>query len=408
MHSIFNIKIRKGVLFFMAKYKKRPDGRYATSTIVGYTDDGKPKRKTLYGRTIMELDKKVAEFKSLQNKGIIINDEGMTVEQWGKKWLELYKSAKEYNTYTMYQNVLNKHIIPQLGDIRLNALKSHHIQELLNDIIQKGHHRTAEIVKLTIKQIIQQAIINEYIYKDVSLKVSLPQSKKKEKRALTTEEKLLIEKSKLTQKERVFVDLLYYTGARRGEALALTVKDIDFINRKLIINKNLVLKDSQSDIKNSPKTDAGNRLIPLPTKLLSELKEYLANVSSIYLFTKQNGELMTKSSFRRFWDNILDKMNIAAGGDKFSRSETAIRLVSKDITPHIFRHTYATNLYYADIDVKTAQRLLGHSNIQITLEIYTHLNNSNISTASDILNNYFDNQNNCSDSQNIVRHEKSI
>lgn len=392
----------------MAKYKKRPDGRYATSTIVGYDDNGKPKRKTLYGRTIMELDKKVAEFKSLQNKGIIINDEGMTVEQWGKKWLELYKSAKEYNTYTMYQNVLNKHIIPQLGNIRLNALKSHHIQELLNDIIQKGHHRTAEIVKLTIKQMIQQAIINEYIYKDVSLKVSLPQSKKKEKRALTTEEKLLIEKSKLTQKERVFVDLLYYTGVRRGEALALTVKDIDFINRKLTINKNLVLKDSQSDIKNSPKTDAGNRLIPLPTKLLSELKEYLANVSSIYLFTKQNGELMTKSSFRRFWDNILDKMNIAAGGDKFSRSETAIRLVSKDITPHIFRHTYATNLYYAGIDVKTAQRLLGHSNIQITLEIYTHLDNSNISTASDILNNYFDNQNNCSDSQNIVRHEKSI
>lgn len=392
----------------MAKYKKRPDGRYATSTIVGYDDNGKPKRKTLYGRTIMELDKKVAEFKSLQNKGIIINDEGMTVEQWGKKWLELYKSAKEYNTYTMYQNVLNKHIIPQLGDIRLNALKSHHIQELLNDIIQKGHHRTAEIVKLTIKQMIQQAIINEYIYKDVSLKVSLPQSKKKEKRALTTEEKLLIEKSKLTQKERVFVDLLYYTGVRRGEALALTVKDIDFINRKLTINKSLVLKDSQSDIKNSPKTDAGNRLIPLPTKLLSELKEYLANVSSIYLFTKQNGELMTKSSFRRFWDNILDKMNIAAGGDKFSRSETAIRLVSKDITPHIFRHTYATNLYYAGIDVKTAQRLLGHSNIQITLEIYTHLDNSNISTASDILNNYFDNQNNCSDSQNIVRHEKSI
>lgn len=392
----------------MAKYKKRPDGRYATSTIVGYDDNGKPKRKTLYGRTIMELDKKVTEFKSLQNKGIIINDEGMTVEQWGKKWLELYKSAKEYNTYTMYQNALNKHIIPQLGDIRLNALKSHHIQELLNDIIQKGHHRTAEIVKLTIKQMIQQAIINEYIYKDVSLKVSLPQSKKKEKRALTTEEKLLIEKSKLTQKERVFVDLLYYTGVRRGEALALTVKDIDFINRKLTINKNLVLKDSQSDIKNSPKTDAGNRLIPLPTKLLSELKEYLANVSSIYLFTKQNGELMTKSSFRRFWDNILDKMNIAAGGDKFSRSETAIRLVSKDITPHIFRHTYATNLYYAGIDVKTAQRLLGHSNIQITLEIYTHLDNSNISTASDILNNYFDNQNNCSDSQNIVRHEKSI
>lgn len=401
-------KSKKRSVIFMAKYKKRPDGRYATSTIVGYTDDGKPKRKTLYGRTITELDKKVAEFKSLQNKGIIINDEGITVAQWGTKWLKLYKSAKEYNTYAMYLNALNTHIIPALGGIRLSALKSYHIQEMLNNIISVGHHRTAEIVRLTIKQIIQQAIINEYIYKDVSLKVSLPQSEKKEKRALTANEMSLIKQSKLTQRERTFVDLLYYTGVRRGEALALTVKDIDFINRKLIINKNLILKDGESHIKNSPKTNAGNRLIPLPTKLLSELKEYLTNTSSIYLFTKQNGELMTKSSFRRFWDNILDKMNIAAGGDKFSRSETAIRLIPKDITPHIFRHTYATNLYYAGIDVKTAQHLLGHSNIQITLEIYTHLDESNISKASDILNNYFDSQNNCSDSQNIVRHEKSI
>lgn len=212
----------------MAKYKKRPDGRYATSTIVGYTDDGKPKRKTLYGRTIMELDKKVAEFKSLQNKGIIINDEGMTVEQWGIKWLKLYKSAKEYNTYAMYLNALNSHIIPEIGGIRLSALKSHHIQEMLNDIISVGHYRTAEIVRLTIKQIIQQAIINEYIYKDISLKVSLPQSQKKEKRSLSNEEKAILEKTKLTQRERVFVDLLYYTGVRRGEALALTVKDIDF------------------------------------------------------------------------------------------------------------------------------------------------------------------------------------
>ena len=374
----------------MAKYKKRPDGRYATSTIVGYTDDGKPKRKTLYGRTIMELDKKVAEFKSLQNKGIIINDEGMTVEQWGIKWLKLYKSAKEYNTYAMYLNALNSHIIPEIGGIRLSALKSHHIQEMLNDIISVGHYRTAEIVRLTIKQIIQQAIINEYIYKDVSLKVSLPQSQKKEKRSLSNEEKAILEKTKLTQRERVFVDLLYYTGVRRGEALALTVKDIDFKNRRLIINKNLVIKDGESHLKNSPKTNAGNRSIPLPAKLLSELQEYIAHAKNRYLFTMKSGEPMTKSSFRRFWYNILDKMNVAAGGDEFSRSDTAIRLIAKDVTPHIFRHTYATNLYYAGIDVKTAQRLLGHSSIQVTLEIYTHLDAEvSISNTEDKLNSYF-------------------
>ena len=298
----------------MAKYKKRPDGRYATSTIVGYTDDGKPKRKTLYGRTIMELDKKVAEFKSLQNKGIIINDEGMTVEQWGKKWLELYKADKAYNTYLMYQNALNTHIIPNLGNIRLNALKSHHIQELLNSIIRDGHHRTAEIVKITIKQIIQQAIINEYIYKDISLGLTLPNKKKPKKRALTDAEKKLIFKADFNSMERVFIDLLYYTGIRKGEALSLTVGDIDFINKKISISKNLVMQYRSSTIKPSPKTQSGNREIPIPDKLLQSLMNYIHSINSIYLFTTEDGNLLTLSEFRKIWRDVIYKLNLAAGG----------------------------------------------------------------------------------------------
>ena len=152
------------------------------------------KRKTLYGRTIYGTGQKVAEFKSLQNKGIIINDEGMTVEQWGNKVAKTVQISENYNTYAMYLNALNSHIIPEIGGIRLSALKSHHIQEMLNDIIGVGHYRTAEIVRLTIKQIIQQAIINEYIYKDVSLKVSLPQSQRKKKSGHYRTKKAILEK----------------------------------------------------------------------------------------------------------------------------------------------------------------------------------------------------------------------
>lgn len=394
----------------MAKYKKRPDGRYATSTIVGYTDDGKPKRKTLYGRTIMELDKKVAEFKSLQNKGIIINDDGMTVEQWGKKWLELYKADKAYNTYLMYQNALNTHIIPNLGNIRLNALKSHHIQELLNSIIRDGHHRTAEIVKITIKQIIQQAIINEYIYKDISLGLTLPNKKKPKKRALTDAEKKLIFKADFNSMERVFIDLLYYTGIRKGEALSLTVSDIDFINKKISISKNLVMQYRSSTIKPSPKTQAGNREIPIPDKLLQSLMNYIHSINSIYLFTTEDGNLLTLSEFRKIWRDVIYKLNLAAGGTipkqgkrkKEDVGKRPIWLIANDITPHMFRHTYATNLYYAGIDMKTAQTLLGHSNIKITLDIYTHLDNQQMSSSINKLNNFFNKQNNTSDSQNIV------
>lgn len=393
----------------MAKYKKRADGRYATSIIIGCTDDGKPKRKVIYGRTIMELDKKVADFKSLQNKGIIIDDNGMTVQQWADKWLELYKSDKSYNTYSMYKNTIEKHIIPKLGNIRLNSLKKHQIQELLNNIVQDGHQRTAELVKLTMQQLIKQAIIEEYVYKDVSVGLSLPKHKKPVKRALTDAEKVLVQQADLDIRERAFIDLLYYTGVRRGEALALMVSDIDFVNKKISISKNLVMKNNASEIKPSPKTFAGNRDIPIPDRLIETLKTYIGTISSIYLFTKQDGNLMTHSAFRRFWDNIIDKLNIAAGGQKFKRSDlqgnniTAVQLIAKDITPHMFRHTYATNLYYAGIDVKSAQYLLGHSSIQLTMDIYTHLDNNKILSAGDKLNSFFDSQNNSSDSQNIVK-----
>lgn len=243
----------------MPKYKKRADGRYSTSVIVGYTDDGKQRRKTIYGRTQRELEDKKAEFKSLQNKGIIIDDKGLTVGQWALKWLELYKSDKAYNTYLMYERAVNNYIIPHLGMVRLNALKKHQIQEVLNKIVQDGHIRTAEHVRLTIRQIIKQAIIEEYIYKDVTIGLSLPSAPEPQKRVLTGAEKKLIEIADLSPKERAFVDLLYYTGVRRGEALSLMVSDIDFINNKITISKNLVMKDDGSEIKQSPKSKSGNR-----------------------------------------------------------------------------------------------------------------------------------------------------
>lgn len=380
----------------MAKYKKRPDGRYATSAIIGYDENGKPKRKVIYGRTIMELDKKVADFKSLQNKGIVIDDKGMTVQQWSEKWLELYKADKAYNTYMMYKRTVDNHITPNLGNIRLSALKKHQIQELLNNIVQSGHQRTAELVKLTLHQIIQQAIIEEYIYKDVTIGLSLPKKQKSEKRTLTDAEKALIQNADLNPKERAFIDLLYYTGVRRGEALALMVSDIDFVNKKVKINKNLVIKDSGSEIKHSPKTNAGYREIPIPNKLLISLQKYIAETNSVYLFTQStNSELMTKSSLRQFWNNILNKLNIAAGGNQYKTShkpkdgKSQIQLIASDITPHMFRHTYATNLYYAGIDIKTAQTLLGHSSIQMTLDIYTHLDDNKVHEAGTKLNEYF-------------------
>ena len=98
----------------------------------------------------------------------------------------------------------------------------------------------------------------------------------------------------------------------------------------------------------------------------------------------RNGEYMTKSSFVKFWKSIMKKIDEAAAK---SGCEGEI-----NFTPHICRHTYATDLYYSDIDVKTAQYLLGHSSLNVTLEIYTHLDKSKVGVEIEKFNEYLSNQ----------------
>lgn len=342
----------------MAKYKKRADGRYATSIQVGHRSDGKPKLKTLYGKTIRELENKVAEFKSLQNKGIVVDDKSLTLGEWAKKWLELYKKNKSYNTYEMYRNAVGTHIIPTIGNMRLGSLKKHMLQELLNKLVEDGKERTAEVVRLTLNQIIASAIDEQYIYVDITRGLTLPKKTKKEKRALTDDELIALKDANLTAKERAFAGLMIYAGLRRGEALALTLSDIDLQNRIIHVNKTVIFKKNTPEIKNTPKSDSGVRDVPIPDELYLILKTYLMEcVGAKYIFTmERTGELISMSSLRKLWGRIITKANL-----------------STDVTPHICRHTYATKLFYGGVDAKTAQKLLGHANISMTLDIYTHL-----------------------------------
>ncbi len=113
-------------------------------------------------------------------------------------------------------------------------------------------------------------------------------------------------------------------------------------------------------------TDADMRDVPLLDCLVN-LFEHKA--SDELIFPNDKGELIRNGNFTRLWDKY--------------RSETNLK-----ITPHQLRHAYATILYDAGIDIKTAQYLLGHANIQTTMDIYTHLSQSRQDTAADILNSF--------------------
>lgn len=378
----------------MSKYKKRADGRYCKQIFVGYKPDGKRKMKTIYGRTIKEVEQKEREIRDSIENGIDLGKSDMTLKEWGLQWLEVYKNNVSNATRLMYESSLNNYIIPNLGNIPLSKIKPVQIQKTINEILNSGHTRTGEIFKLTIKQIISQAVLEGLIQKNVCESLEKIRSNVDEKRTLTDFEiKCIMETKTYTPKERLFLKVLYYTGLRRGEALALTLHDIDTSQGKLSVNKSLDISENTPMVK-TPKTKAGYREVPIPNELYAELIPYIKHHNSVYLFPNAKGELPFHSSFRKMWESIMKKTQKTAGEIACEEdNDSKIRLVrdtSITFTPHIFRHTYATNLYYAGVDVKKSQYYLGHSSIEMTLKIYTHLDNErNDKDYFDRINNFF-------------------
>lgn len=365
------------------KYTKGKDGRYRKRIRIGYTDRGNPKYKSIYGRTIRELEENIAEFHHAKSQGLIIKNEKITLAEWAKKWLKTYKSKVSQNTFVMYQNVVENHICQSgVSYMKMIDIRSIHLQEFINQEIIKGEN-ICNKVGLTLKQIFEQAVENNLILKNPMKKVDVPKQPKKEKRILTPAEEKAIKNIDIDLKYKLFLYIGLYTGLRRGEILALSVFDIDLKKRKLRVNKTLIFDDWKGKIKNSPKTNAGNRNVPIPQPLYALFKQFLPNLRSEYLFTMKNGNLISKSSYAKFWKRIQKTV------DEYIQNSTDTRFQPSNInfTAHILRHTYATYLYYAGVDIKTASKWLGHSSISTTLDIYTHLkDNSKESEAR--LNDY--------------------
>jgi integrase len=253
--------------------------------------------------------------------------------------------------------------------MKLKDIKTAHLQKIIND--NKEKTRTCEQFKMTVSQIFKQAIINDILVRNPADGLNLHKAAKKHtKRALTEDETARIKTLDLDPRTKCFVYLLLYTGMRRGEALALTKNDIDLKIKKISVNKALIFKKNQSEIKPSAKTDAGNRTIPLLTPLEPILRNYMDLVSTDLIFTTRTGETVSLISYRRMWNKFEKAMG------------------TKDITAHIFRHNFASILYSADVDVKSAQEIMGHKSIKMMMDIYTHLDEKHGATTAQKLNDF--------------------
>lgn len=357
----------------MAKYKKRKDGRYQANICVEVDKTNNSRKfETIYAYSITELDNKKAEIKDRVNKGTYANDKGLLIKELAEKWYLTEKAVCGIRTKEMYERLTYKHIIPSIGEIRLKDLKKSDAQLMINQRASK--HRTCQQLKMAVVQMLNFAMEDGLVYKNVASNIILPTKEKCEKRGLLDYEKEAIKNADFNDKERAFIYILLYSGIRRGEILALSKGDIS-IKAKSICIKNVVTFDISAPVfKSIPKTLSGIRTIPITEELEKVLVPYLNNLNSFYLFETEKGGLLPKSTYDDFWRRILNKINKAAGGNDDLK-------VVNGLSAHVFRHNYATMLYYAGVPIKDAQYLLGHSNIKITLDIYTHLDNSKSNIA---------------------------
>lgn len=347
--------------------KKRKDGRYAKQVTVG-ARDGKPVRKTVYGNTIKELDKNYREFMELRDKGIILSDKGTIYRNLHRLWIDNVKkgTVKPQTLGRYYER--ERFINTYLGDMKPKDIQKSHIEQIRSELMAKKMYIKFNCVLGDIRAVLQYGIDDGILARDVSARIQRLKYEPKPKRALTLEERMLIEKADFTGKERTLISLLLYTGARRNECLALTGGDIDLKKKTIRINKTIVPSNRvDSVIQTMTKTNAGNRIIPISTPLMHILVPYCKGIDGP-LITTPSGHYYRTQVFQNLWNEILSKLATANNGQP----------VAKDITPHIFRHTYASDLYKAGFDIKAAQYLLGHTDITTTLNTYTHFGYADI------------------------------
>lgn len=334
----------------MARYKRDSKGYYRTTVRDGYHDDGRIKNKTIYGKTIKDLEEKITDYK-LNNR----KSKRIMFGKYADMWLKS-KRGLAPATYNGYLYAL-KHT-ESLTYTYMDEITRVDLQKLIDSLPGRA---TQTKVRICLQQIFELAEDDNLIISNPTKHLQITASKEQpKKRALTEEEKEALKRIKLDTMVDLYIKMLYFTGMRRGEVLALTVDDIDIDNNLIYVRKSASYPTSNKAVIKEPKTKNSVRAITMPKALKDVLFDYLFDYEGNFLFSNNGKEVVSYSTMRRMWERFLKSMSKELDHEC-------------DLTPHIFRHNYATMLYYLGVDVKEAQRLLGHSKITTTLEIYTHL-----------------------------------
>lgn len=316
-----------------------------------------------------------------------IDDKSVLLKPFAEKWIELNSTNVEYRTKKEFEDLVRLYINPNLGTKKIADLKSFDVKELMEKM--KNTPTAAKKTLQLLKRILNEAIDNDIIVKNVANNIKAPKIIKKEKLPLSIDEdkQLISSESKYAS----FFILMRFTGMRKEEIIPITINDIDLENKTISINKAVTFINSKPTIKTTK--NSKTRTVPILDKVYAIVEDLYNNAienNRELLFIKEtDGQMLTDSAIRRHLESFLYSINKNYEKEQKELNNN-FKLTKENkikFTCHQLRHSYCTMLYYSGIKIKEAQNLMGHSSADMVYNIYTHLDSERENTA-ETLNNY--------------------
>ncbi|MFR9723557.1 tyrosine-type recombinase/integrase [Streptomyces sp. MS19] len=361
---------------------KRKDGRYQAAAFVT-TTDGLLERVFRYGHSYDEAAEKLAKLQEQERNGVPVPSRSWTVGEWLTYWLaQIVQPSTEHNTYAKYEGKVRLYLIPHLGKKSLPRLSPAQVREAMARMKKDGVPAPTRAESLRVlRNALNRARREELVTRNVAELVDMPTVDTQERKPWSAKEAITFLSTARDHRLYAAFVVLLTLGLRRGELLGMRWSDIDFDNEQFTPTRQVQREKGKLVVKKL-KTDSSNAALPLPAFVAEALRERKrvqgeekAKAGSHWhqepgedlIFTERHGGPIEPRGFSRTFETLVGRAPV------------------RRITVRLARHTCGTLLAFLKVHPKSAQAILRHSQISMTMDIYTHVVDDDQRAAAQLL-----------------------